>query len=169
MQTIYEKIKTPFTYGPVLKADGVFYDSPVVFKHKGKFYLTWVEIDAECKTGKESIFLAVSKDGLSWKRYGDKAIIHVEECDLSIITNGDPEIVLLDGYYVMSYFNYNGKHASNTFAVSEDLIHWTKWTGTPLIQSEYLYENVYAHKTWILKVTQKSLLNVNDQANSMSI
>lgn len=291
MQEIYEQVKTPYKYGAVLKRKGYYYDSPIVFKHNDKFFLSCVEIDMECKTGyrtklfsskdllqwenvgyiltenngwdsaqtggyaqfidnafegtneiqkiggkylfayigganngyetdplwiglatcdeiddllsykkfpkpilttldqdcragesvtlfkadmfvdakrttghpyvaaynakgklrRESIFLAVSDDGYVWKRYGEQAVIAVEDCDPSIRINGDPQIVMIDDLYVMFYFVYDGEKAWNTFAVSEDLLHWKKWEGAPLVKSEYEWENVFAHKQWIIK------------------
>ena len=108
--------------------------------------------NAKNDTHRESIFLAVSQDGEHWQRYGDRAIISVFDCDEGVGINGDPQIVLLDGYYVMFYFIYDTAKGSayNTFAVSEDLLHWTKWQGTPLVYSEYPWENVFAHKQWII-------------------
>lgn len=292
MNEIYKQIATSYKYGVVLKKDGFYYDSPVVFKHNGKYFLTCVEIDAACTTGyktklfrsdnlvdwtelgyvltenngwdsaqtggyaqfidncfggsneiekiggkyvfayiggahngyetdplwmgiatcddvedlssyakaakpilttldkdcrngesatlykadmfvdskrttghpyvmaynakgptgRESIFLAVSDDGYNWQRYGDRAVIAVEDCDPSLVINGDPQIVVIDDLYVMFYFVYDGKNAWNTFAVSEDLVHWTKWQGEPLVQSQYPWENVFAHKQWVVKV-----------------
>lgn len=293
LEKIYEKIKTPYKYGAVLKLDGRMTDSPVVFKRDGRYYMSFVSIDNECKTGyqthiaesedllhwrclgnvltqkgkwdseqsggyaqlqdnmfggsnalmtidgqylfayiggnlkgyetdplsmgvattpdflnfdeyqkldspilsgsdpdarqgenltiykadifydckntlgyryvnaynakdlshRESIFLAVSNDGIHWERYGDRAIIPVTECADSVRINGDPQIVMIDGYYVMFYFVYDVAlgGAYNTFAVSEDLIHWTKWDGAPLIKPEYEWENVHAHKQWVIK------------------
>ncbi len=58
----------------------------------------------------------------------------------------------IDDIYVMFYFVCEeGKGAYNTFACSYDLVEWTKWTGTPLVQSEHEWENIYAHKPWVLK------------------
>lgn len=292
LEKIYEKIKTPYKYGAVLKLDGRKTDSPVVFKRNDRYYMSFVSIDNECKTGyrthiaesedlvhwrclgtvlseagewdreqsggyaqlqdnvfggsnelltidgqylfayiggnlkgyetdplsmgiatasdflkfdeykklsapvlsgsdpdarqgetltiykadifydrkntlgypyvnaynakdsshRESIFLAVSDDGLHWKRYGERAIIPVSECDDSVMINGDPQIILVDDYYVMLYFVYDKKVGSyNTFAVSEDLIHWTKWDGAPLVKPEFDWENVHAHKQWVIK------------------
>lgn len=292
VERIYEQIKTPYKYGPVLKIEGRKTDSPVVFKRAGKYYMSYVSIDADCQTGytthiaesddllhwrcigdiltqsgewdsaqsggyaelqdnlfggsnelltvggkyifayiggsckgyetdplsmgiattkdfldfdgyrkhpspilsgadpdaregetltvykahifydrqntlghpyvnaynakdhtqRESIFLAVSDDCITWQRYGERAIIPVTECKDSVRINGDPQIILVDGYYVMLYFIYDlEKGAYNTFAVSRDLIHWTKWDGPPLVKSEYPWENVYAHKQWVIK------------------
>ena len=292
LESIYEKIKTPYKHGAVLRLDGRKTDSPIVFKRDGKYYMSFVSIDDACKTGyrthlaesddllhfrpigeiltehtdwdtaqsggyaelqdntfgasnellqidgkylfayiggnltgyetdplsmgiattedfldfaaykkhpapilsgsdadaragetltiykanifydsqktlgypyvnaynakdetqRESIFLAVSSDGVHWKRYGSEAIIPVTECRDSVRINGDPQIIRVDGYYVMLYFIYDlAVGAYNTFAVSKDLIHWTKWDGEPLIKSEHEWENVFAHKQWVIK------------------
>ena len=292
LETIYEKVKTPYKHGVIKSSAEYRYDSPVVFKHNGKYYMTYVEIDAKCTGGyrtrlavsddlvhyndigyiltehngwdsvqtggyaqfidnvfggineilcingkytfaflggnkkgyetdplsmglahcteieskasykkvaapilsgldkdarrgetltiykgdmfideqetlgyryvcaynakdesqRESIFLAVSSDAINWKRYGDNAIIPVCNCDESIRINGDPQVVRIDGLYVMLYFVVDSvKGAYNTFAVSEDLLHWAKWQGKPLMESSECYDNVYAHKQWVMK------------------
>ncbi len=107
--------------------------------------------NAKDSTHRESIFLAVSDDGEHWERYGDRAVIAVTDCPDTVHINGDPQIVRMDGTYVMFYFVMDGSVAYNTFAVSDDLIHWTKWTGEPLMTAQYPWENVFAHKQWILE------------------
>lgn len=92
----------------------------------------------------------MSDNGVDWKRYYDKPIID-ETNDIGAFISGDPQIVLIDGIYVMFYFRLVNGRAYNTFACSEDLIHWEKWNGEPLIQREYEWENVYAHKSYVLK------------------
>ena len=52
--------------------------------------------------------------------------------------------------YVMLYFIFQGGKAFNTFACSYDLLHWTKWNGKPLIESECEWENKFAHKPWVV-------------------
>lgn len=108
--------------------------------------------NAKDETHRESIYLAVSEDGIHWKRYLDKAIISVFDCADTIRINGDPQIIKMGEYYVMLYFIYDTlAGAYNTFAVSKDLKNWTKWQGEPLVKSEYEWENVYAHKQWVIK------------------
>ena len=36
-------------------------------------------------------------------------------------------------------------------AVSKDLVNWTDWEGENLIQSSEPYDELYAHKSWVLK------------------
>ncbi len=153
----YKKYSTPILSGSdndaregetltIYKAD-IFYDS---LKTLGYPYVN--AYNAKDNSHRESIFLAVSNDGVKWERYGDKAIIPVTECKDSVMINGDPQIIMVDGYYVMLYFVYDREvGAYNTFAVSSDLIHWTKWDGEPLVKSEYDWENVVAHKQWVIK------------------
>jgi predicted GH43/DUF377 family glycosyl hydrolase len=153
----YEKLPAPILSGSdsdarpgetltIYKAD-MFYDRK---KTLGYPYVN--AYNAKDDTHRESIFLAVSNDGIHCKRYGEKAVIPVTECKDSVKINGDPQIVLIDGYYVMLYFIYEpGIGAYNTFAVSDDLINWTKWDGNPLVKSELEWENVFAHKQWVIK------------------
>jgi hypothetical protein len=52
----------------------------------------------------------------------------------------------------MFFFRFvEGSHAYNTFAVSRDLVDWTLWGGEPLVQSEEDWENVHAHKSYVVK------------------
>ena len=44
MQEIYEKIKTPYKYGAVIKDDDYLTDSPTVFKYNGKWYMYFIKI-----------------------------------------------------------------------------------------------------------------------------
>ena len=108
--------------------------------------------NAKDETHRESIYLAVSEDGIHWKRYLNEAIIFAFDCADSLRINGDPQIVKIDEYYVMLYFVYDrAVGAYNTFAVSKDLKNWTKWQGKPLVEAEYEWENLWAHKQWVIK------------------
>ena len=108
--------------------------------------------NAKDETNRERIYLAVSDDGVSWERYGDKPIIDDIKDNPNVKISGDPQIVKIDDVYVMFYFICEeGRGAYNTFASSYDLVTWTKWVGPPLIQSEFEWENVYAHKPWVIK------------------
>lgn len=113
--------------------------------------------NAKDETDRERIYLAVSEDGEHWTRYGDAPIIDNSSEPGSVCKiSGDPQIVRYGDMYVMFYFRYDiGKPGYDTFACSYDLQHWTKWTGKPLIESEYDWENMHAHKPWVLCVDGK--------------
>ncbi len=99
---------------------------------------------------RESIYLAVSNDGIHWERYGDKYVIYDDTEDKSIRINGDAQILKYGDLYIMIYFVLQNGITYDTFACSYDLQHWKKWTGKRLIESEYDWEDLYAHKPYVL-------------------
>ena len=108
--------------------------------------------NAKAQDNKERIYLAVSDDGEHWQRYLDKPIIDETNTIDNLVISGDPQIVKIDGLYVMFFFRYiKGEGAYNTFAVSENLVDWEIWNGEPLIKSEFDWENKFAHKSSVAK------------------
>lgn len=123
----------------------LFYDAPQTL---GYPYVNFY--NAKGQNDKESIFIAVSSDGEKWERYGDAPVISDDTPDQSIRINGDPQIIRIGDLYAAVYFVLQNGKTMDTFACSYDLIHWTKWKGEPLIRPEYEWENVYAHKPYIV-------------------
>jgi beta-galactosidase len=101
------------------------------------------------RRGSERIGMAVSDDMIHWTRpRRDPLLDH-----LTGIT-GDPYIQKMGNLYVMFYFGafWKGTHgAFNRFACSYDLVHWTDWTGPDLIESSEPYDDVFAHKSCVVK------------------
>lgn len=116
---------------------------------------------------RERIYLAVSRDGETWERYGDRPVLDLVTDDPDGIITGDPQIVLIDDIYVMLFFHYRrGYPAQDTFACSRDLVNWTPWDGEPLVTAEYPFENIHAHKPWFIRHNGKNYhfyCAVNDQ------
>ncbi len=100
----------------------------------------------------ERIGIALSNDMRRWHRYSGNPVYFHEAP--GIIT-GDAQIVRMDSLYVMFYFSaYNPSrkyNAYNTFAVSRDLIHWQDWTGDDLIVPSKPYDEMFAHKSYVVK------------------
>ncbi len=98
----------------------------------------------------ESIGMAVSKDMVTWRRFGETPVIDNAPGKPAI--SGDPQIVRMGDLWVMFYFGFRWRpHAFDTFACSHDLVHWTKWTGPDLIQPSEPWDKTFAHKPWVLK------------------
>lgn len=100
----------------------------------------------------ESIGMAVSRDMLSWTRYGDSPV--VDNAPGKPAISGDPQIAKIGDLWVMFYFGFRwkaGVSAFDTFAVSHDLVRWTKWDGEPLIKPSEPFDKTFAHKPWVLK------------------
>ena len=100
----------------------------------------------------ERIGIALSDNLRKWQRYTDNPVYYHEAP--GIIT-GDAQIVRMDSLYVMFYFSaYHPQRkydAYNTFAVSRDLIHWKDWTGEDLIVPTKPYDELFAHKSCVVK------------------
>lgn len=98
----------------------------------------------------ERIGIALSKDMVNWKRYKDNPIVNHEEG-----ITGDGVIQKIGDVYVMFYFSAFRKDrpykAFNTFACSYDLVNWTDWTGDDLIIPSEKYDNLFAHKSYVVK------------------
>ncbi len=103
----------------------------------------------------EAIGMAVSDDMLHWKRFGDAPVI--DDCRPVGKTgiSGDPMVRRIGDIWVMFYFGFGWSDIVNgafdTFACSRDLVHWTKWTGEPLVRASEPWDTVPAHKPWVIK------------------
>lgn len=100
----------------------------------------------------ERIGIALSDNMKTWKRYKGNPVFYNE---VKGIITGDAQIVKMDDLFVMFYFSafdpsrkYN---AFNTFAVSRDLINWQKWDGPDLIYPTKKYDEMFAHKSYVVK------------------
>lgn len=100
----------------------------------------------------ERIGLAVSNDMVHWTRYGTEPLLDHGNKGIT----GDAYLQKIGDVWVMFYFgafwNKNPKiRAWNSFACSYDLIHWSDWTGQPLVQPSEPFDAKYAHKSCVIK------------------
>ncbi len=100
----------------------------------------------------ERIGIALSKDMKKWKRYeGNPVFTHEAQGTIT----GDAQIQKIGDVYVMFYFSaYNPSRqykAFNTFACSYDMITWDDWEGDDLIYPTKDYDELFAHKSFVVK------------------
>lgn len=100
----------------------------------------------------ERIGIALSKDMKKWQRYeGNPVFTHEAQGTIT----GDAQIVKMDDLYVMFYFSaFNPSRpykAFNTFACSYDLLTWDDWQGDDLIYPTKQYDELFAHKSYLVK------------------
>ena len=97
----------------------------------------------------ERIGLAVSNDMVNWKRFNTEPVVHHP-----VGITGDPQIQKMGDVWVMFYFGafwQDRKGAFNRFAASYDLVNWTDWHGDNLVESSEPFDELYAHKSWVVK------------------
>ncbi|MCW0481854.1 hypothetical protein [Gaoshiqia sediminis] len=101
--------------------------------------------------GAERISMAVSDDMINWTRFGDQPVLNHHKG-----ITGDAVIQKIGDVYVLFFFRAywpEGKTVVyNSFAASYDLLHWTEWDGPHLIEPSENYDNMFAHKAYVIKV-----------------
>ncbi|MDX1556125.1 MAG: hypothetical protein R3212_08870, partial [Xanthomonadales bacterium] len=112
MREIYEKIKTPFKYGVVLKAEGEkLVDSPSVFRFGEKWYLMYIIFDGR---GYETA-IAESDNLLDWKTLGT----------ILEFTNDTWDANQAAGYIALQDYRWNGSYMLN----KHDGKYWLSYLG----------------------------------------
>jgi len=102
------------------------------------------------KRGAERIGMAVSDDMKTWTRFMRNPVINHHKG-----ISGDAYIQKMSDVWTMFYFgafwNKQLSYAFNRFACSYDLVHWTEWNGKDLIAPSEPYDEVFAHKSFVIK------------------
>ncbi|MCJ8210024.1 glycosylase [Mucilaginibacter sp. RS28] len=127
----------------------VIWDKEKLTGHPFVMYYNANGDSVDRKRGAERIGMAVSDDMVTWKRFGKNAVL-----DHGKGITGDPYIQKINGVYTMFYFGafwQNRGGAFNRFACSYDLVNWTDWNGANLIESSEPYDNMFAHKSFVVK------------------
>ncbi len=130
----------------------IIHDSEKITGHKYVMYYNAAGVNPENGFYAERIGMAFSDDLKTWTRYADNPVL-AHEVDHTI--TGDPQIQKIGDLYVMFHFRAfepsKPYQAYNTFACSRDLIHWYAWEGEDLIYPTEEYDNLYAHKSWVVQ------------------
>jgi predicted GH43/DUF377 family glycosyl hydrolase len=128
----------------------VIWDKTKKLGHPFVMYYNAGGVNPTNKVKAERISIALSDDMVHWKRYQGNPIVNHEEG-----ITGDAVIQQMGDVYVMFYFSAFRKNrpykAFNTFACSYDLVHWTDWNGADLVIPGEKYDNLFAHKSYVVK------------------
>ena len=140
MRPIYEQIRTPVKHGIVVKPENPEYksDSPSVFRHDGKWYMTWIVFDGK---GYET-WLSESDNLLNWNTlgkimsYGDDSWDKMQKAGYIALQDiewgGSYELTKFRDKYWMSYLGgcnpgYETAPLSIGLASSTDLGKIVEW------------------------------------------
>lgn len=129
-----------------LYRSNIIWDKGETLRHPFVMFYNGKELIDGGKKSVERIGMAVSQDMIHWSRFGDSPVID----NLKGIS-GDPQVVKIGDLWVMFYFGHAWKPAAfDTFAVSHDLVNWTKWEGEHLTAPSEPWDNKFAHKPWVI-------------------
>jgi predicted GH43/DUF377 family glycosyl hydrolase len=118
-----------------------------IIEQEGLFYMFYNAKNITEGSWIEQIGIAFSKDLIRWKRYKNNPIIKVEERKWDCKFCSDPYVVKDREKWVMFYYGFDGKHAQNGIAFSEDLLNWVKYPEPVLRYGEDgEIDEIHAHK-----------------------
>ena len=118
MKRVYDQIKTPVKYGPVMKLERDWTDSPSVFRHGDSFYMYFIAISKDTSVSGYETHLAKSSDLLHWEYQGailrrdDRNRWDSKQCAgygayMDIDFHGDYRLQKVAGAYHVSYLAGN--------------------------------------------------------------
>jgi predicted GH43/DUF377 family glycosyl hydrolase len=144
--------------GPVITtAPGDEWDSGTVYqcwvgRRDGK---CWMFYNAAAPARNEQIGLATSEDLVHWERYSENPLLrnNVSEDSMDSRSIADPWIERIGRKWCMFYFGYDGIHARDMMATSEDWIHWEKSPWNPILDvgPPGTYDSIHAHKPCLVE------------------
>ncbi len=113
------------------------YGTPTVYVEDGKWYLFYEINDS-------AVWVATSSDKINWKNISDEPVLKPgpEKYDLGAVAVN--QVVKHNGKYYLYYhasadpgWQTNAGAWNSNAAMSEDLIHWTKYPGNPLVDGDH--------------------------------
>lgn len=122
-----------------------------LIEENGRFYLFYNAKDSDNWLWHEQIGLAVSDNLQTWRRYEETPIIKNTPDGWDSAFCADPCIVKADNRWIMFYYGYNGVHAQEGIAFSDDLLSWEKYDAPILCNGEPdALDALHAHKPSVI-------------------
>jgi predicted GH43/DUF377 family glycosyl hydrolase len=119
-----------------------------LIRHEGLFYCFYnaKDVDAMEQTG-----LATSPDLRTWTRHAGNPVLRTTPGAWDSRFRSDPYVVRHDGRWVMFHFGYDGQHAQEGIAFSDDLRHWEQHPEPILtVGPEGALDSRHAHKPAVI-------------------
>ncbi len=123
--------------GPEGAWDHYAVDNPFLLEVDGTLYCFYEGQDKPLnESGHERIGLAVSRDGLHWKKHAANPILGVGEAGaFDSVVAKLPVVISVDGTYYLFYSGRDDKTKQIGLATSTNLTTWTKHPGNPVLPS----------------------------------
>lgn len=134
------------------EAGGLYQSFPLLFQNK--LYLFYNAKNKEVNWT-EQIGMAISQDPqfLKWEKHKDNPILPVgppRSWDSRFAS--DPWVIRIADKWHMFYYGFNGVHAQDGVALSNDLIKWEKSPFNPILAygEQGSYDEIHAHKPCVI-------------------
>jgi predicted GH43/DUF377 family glycosyl hydrolase len=117
--------------------------------HEGLFYLFY---NAKDTFGVEQTGLAMSANLQDWHRHADNPVLQVTPGAWDSRFRSDPCVVRGGDRWVMFHFGYDGRHAQEGIAFSDDLLHWEQHPEPILrVGAAGSLDSIHAHKPAVIE------------------
>lgn len=122
-----------------------------IIKHDELYYMFYNAKEKDEGPWTEQIGVATSSDLFHWGRYTGNPVLKVTKGAWDSRFVSDPCIVYNGGQWLMFYYGFDGRHAQDGCAVSEDLLHWEK-IPDPIMRvgNSGELDEIHAHKPAVI-------------------
>lgn len=123
-----------------------------MIEHQGKFYMFYNAKNKSKWVWNEQIGMAVSNNMIDWERIQDNPVIRNTISGWDAKFCADPYVVWDGEKWIMFYYGYDGVHAKEGIAFSDDLYHWEKYS-KPIISNGQIgdIDELHAHKPCVIE------------------
>jgi len=134
------------------EAGGLYQPFPLIYN--GKFYLFYNAKNEE-ENWIEQTGLAISelKEPFKFIKYPNNPVLPVGDTgSWDSRFSSDPWVIRIGGKWHMFYYGFNGVHAQDGVAFSDDLIKWNKSPFNPILEvgEAGSYDGIHAHKPCVV-------------------
>lgn len=118
-----------------------------LLEHDGLYYMFYNAKDKDADGWVEQTGVATSTDMMHWQRHPGNPVLPVTPGAWDSRFCSDPQVMRDGARWVMFYFGFDGRHAQEGIAASDDLLHWSK-NPLPLLRhgGEGELDQWHAHK-----------------------
>ncbi len=123
------------------------------FRHAEQWWCFYNARDRDAEPWQERTGLCFSDDLVHWRRHPANPVLDVGppgswDCRFA----SDPQVLQINGRWHMFYYGFDGHHAGDGVAYSDDLLTWHKEPRNPILTPGPAgsYDELHAHKPMVL-------------------
>jgi predicted GH43/DUF377 family glycosyl hydrolase len=134
------------------ESGGLYQPFPLLYS--GRFYLFYNAKNNEVSwTEQIGVAFSQSEDFLKWKKYPGNPVLRVGppgSWDSHFVS--DPWVIMIEDKWHMFYYGFDGVHAQDGVAISNNLIQWEKSPFNPILRKGEAgsYDEIHAHKPCVV-------------------
>jgi len=134
------------------EAGGLYQPFPLIYN--GKFYLFYnAKNEEENWIEQTGLAISESKEPFKFAKYPNNPVLPVGDVgSWDSRFASDPWVIRIGGKWHLFYYGFNGVHAQDGVAISDELIRWSKSPFNPILEvgEAGSYDEVHSHKPCVV-------------------